>query len=225
MQQLSVYGDSYSRKLDSGEYLWVCFHEGVRIVNKIATGVKEIPPVSHCLASTSYWDAGSSKALQRLAPEMLRQHVFTSSWPFPLTLSFVSSLFFHLASSFAATSCHLYSPQRLGPPPGIPTLCLLLFQTFGDFRTQSKRQISVLTHYVVQSCLHICLHYVTLFLSTSIFPAGSLLVPLSRVTAGKRDRRQKGHGSREQEQERKKRGECKLLSRLQRTAQRHECEY
>lgn len=111
MQQLSVHGDSDSRKSDSGEYLWVCFHEGVRIVNKIATGVKEIPSVSPCLASTSYWDTGGLEALQRPAPEVLRQHVFTSSWPFPLTLSFTSSLFLHLGSFF-----FFFFPQ----PPLLP---------------------------------------------------------------------------------------------------------
>lgn len=134
MQQLSVYGDSDSRKLDSGEYLWVCFHEGVRIVNKIATGVKEILPVSSCLAPTSYWDAGGSRALQRLAPEVLRQHVFTSSWPFPLTPSFIFSLFFHLASFSQPPPATFTPPRDLGRLQKFQrfvSFCCKLLGTFG----------------------------------------------------------------------------------------------
>lgn len=65
MQWLSIYGDSKSSLseilLDSGGrfmgLFFVLLVGSVRIVNKFATGVKEISSVSPCLAPTSCWDA------------------------------------------------------------------------------------------------------------------------------------------------------------------------
>lgn len=71
----------------------------------------------------------------------------------------------------------------------------------------NKRQTPVQTQSVVQSCLYICLGFCDI-LSLNLFsPACFLLghlVPLSRVTAEKKeDSKERGHGNREQEQERK----------------------
>lgn len=51
------------------------------------------------------------------------------------------------------------------------------------------------------------------------------LVPLSGVSVERSDRKEAGHGNREQKQRRKRGRARELLSRLQREAGRHEAEY
>lgn len=77
MQRLSIYGDSKSSLseilLDSGGAIYgsvsVPLVGGVRIVNKIATGVKEISSASPCLAPTSCWDAREASSAATPGPK------------------------------------------------------------------------------------------------------------------------------------------------------------
>lgn len=122
--------------------------------------------------------------LQHLAPKLLRQHFFFMH-AFPLTLSFISLLSFHL-SFFAATLLPLL-PWRFALFPTFPMLCLLLFKTFGTVMPLwmlTKRQISVLAHsedHLIFTSISILWHS----FSHPLFPGCSVLgySPLSRVTA------------------------------------------
>lgn len=198
MQWLSIYGDSKSSLseilLDSWERfmnLFLCCWLKVWVLLiKLPQGWSRSPRRCPVWPPHPAGVHGGLRVLQQLAPKVLRQLVFPSTWPFPLTLFFfISLLFFHLAFLFATTSCH---PHSLRDFPTFPMLFVsFLFQTSG---TLNKRQ----------SCLYTCLCFVTFFQPLS--PACFLLhqlVPLSRVTAEKRDRKERGHGNREQKQERK----------------------
>ena len=95
---------------------------------------------------------------------------FPSSWPFPLTFYFMSLLSFHLAFLFAATSCHTYFLRGLLCFRHFTFFLSLCFKLLGQgchLQCCIKRQISVVAHNVVLSCLYICLHFVTFFLSPS----------------------------------------------------------
>lgn len=198
MQWLSIYGDSKSSLseilLDSWERfmnLFLCCWLKVWVLLiKLPQGWSRSPrrcPVwpPHPAGVHGGFEC-CSNWLQKCLDSLFFLQPGLSLWLF---FFFISLLFFHLAFLFATTSCH---PHSLRDFPTFPMLFVsFLFQTSG---TLNKRQ----------SCLYTCLCFVTFFQPLS--PACFLLhqlVPLSRVTAEKRDRKERGHGNREQKQERK----------------------
>lgn len=133
MQWLSIYGDSKSSLseilLDSGERFmgllpWCWLEVWVWLI-KLPQGWRRSARHRPVWPPDPAGMHGRLRALQHLAPKVLRLHVFSSSWPFPLTLSFISFLSFHLAFLFAATSCQPSSLRDL--------LCFQHFKCFVSF--------------------------------------------------------------------------------------------
>lgn len=122
----------------------------------------------------------------------------------------ISLLSFHLTLLLWTSPCH---PHSLWDFPLFPTLfCILLFWTSGHWIEDKVASTSVSALWHSFNLFSLCV-----FSSASVFHC---LGWLRRRKMGRREdtatwSRSKGG----------KRGECKLLSRLQRTAERHECEY
>lgn len=193
MQWVSIYGDSQSSpseillnswKRFMGLFLRCMLKVWVLLI-KLPQGWRRSPLHRPVWPPHPAGTHGRLPALQHLASKVLRQLVFSSTWPFPLTLFSPSYL-------YSASTSHFFLQ-----PPLVTHTPAETFQHFQCF----------LFPFVINfwdSCLYTCLCLVTFF--QPIFQACFLLgqfVPLSRVTAKKKDRKERRHGNREQKQERK----------------------
>lgn len=219
MQWLSIYGDSKSSLseilLDSWERfmnLFLCCWLKVWVLLiKLPQGWSRSPRRCPVWPPHPAGVHGGLRVLQQLAPKVLRQLVFPSTWPFPLTL-----FFSYLYSS--STSRSFLQPPLV---THTPSETFQHFQCF-LFPFCFKLQGHWIKDKVVSTPVSVLWHSFNLFplpafSFTSLFHC---LGWLQRREIGRREDTATGSRSK-----RGKRGECKLLSRLQRTAQRHECEY
>lgn len=213
--------------------LWVCFCaaswlEVWVLLIKLPQGWRR-PPRHHPVWPSR--PAGTNarlRALQHLAPKVLRQHVFAPSWPFPLTLSFISLL-----------SLSFLQPPLVTHTPLAGCSVSKISNAFFSFCFKLLGHWCHSGHWIKDKLL--CRHrvwynlvstsvsvFVTFFLSTSFLPPVFSLATLFRCLGWLQKKKKiarREDTATESRSRRGKRGECKLLSRLQRTAQRHECEY